>query len=137
MYKRQGLGASSRVLAAVALAAILGHLFPVFLGFRGGKGVATTLGVVLAAMPAVGGLLLLVWLLVAVVWRYSSLAALAAAAALPALAWLLDGRPDMVLLGALSAALIFWRHRENIERLRHGTEGKIGQKARPADTDGQ
>ncbi|HEX7551041.1 MAG TPA: glycerol-3-phosphate 1-O-acyltransferase PlsY [Candidatus Methylomirabilis sp.] len=131
----RGLGASSRVLAAVALAAVLGHLFPVFLGFRGGKGVATTLGVVLAAMPAVGGLLLLVWLLVAAVWRYSSLAALAAAAALPALAWLLDGRPVMVLLGALSAALIFWRHRENIERLGHGTEGKIGQKARPADTD--
>lgn len=133
----RGLGASSRVLAAVALAAVLGHLFPVFLGFRGGKGVATTLGVVLAAMPAVGGLLLLVWLLVAAVWRYSSLAALAAAAALPALAWLLDGRPVMVLLGAVSAALIFWRHRGNIERLRHGTEGKIGQMAGPADTDGQ
>jgi glycerol-3-phosphate acyltransferase PlsY len=133
----RGLGASSRVLAVVALAAVLGHLFPIFLGFRGGKGVATTLGVVLAAMPVVGGLQLHVWLLVAVVWRYSSLAALAAAAALPALAWLLDGRPVMVLFGALSAALIFWRHRENIERLRHGTEGKIGQKARPADSDGR
>jgi glycerol-3-phosphate acyltransferase PlsY len=133
----RGLGASSWVLAAVALAAVLGHLFPIFLGFRGGKGVATTLGVVLAAMPAVGGLLILVWLLVAVVWRYSSLAALAAAVARPPLAWLLDGRPVMVLFGVLSAALIFWRHRENIKRLRHGTEGKIGQKARPADTDGR
>ncbi|MCX5736219.1 MAG: glycerol-3-phosphate 1-O-acyltransferase PlsY [candidate division NC10 bacterium] len=133
----RGLGASSRVLAAVALAAVLGHLFPLFLGFRGGKGVATTLGVVLAAMPVVGGLLLLVWLLVAVVWRYSSLAALAAAAALPALVWLLDGRPVMVLFGLAAAALIFWRHRENIGRLRHGTEGKIGQKARPADSDGR
>lgn len=133
----RGLGASSRILAAVALAAVLGHLFPIFLRFRGGKGVATTLGVVLAAMPVVGGLLLLVWLLVAVVWRYSSLAALAAAAALPALVWLLDGRPVMVLFGALSAALIFWRHRENIGRLRHGTEGRIGQKARPADSDGR
>ena len=131
------LGASSRIVAAVALAAVLGHLFPIFLGFRGGKGVATTLGVVLAAMPVVGGLLLLVWLLVAVVWRYSSLAALAAAAALPALAWLLDGRPVMVLFGVLSAALIFWRHRENIGRLRHGTEGKIGQKARPVDMNGR
>jgi len=133
----RALGASSPVVAAVALAAVLGHLFPIFLGFRGGKGVATTLGVVLAAMPVVGGLLLLVWLLIAVVWRYSSLAVLAAAAALPALAWLLDGRPVMVLFGAVSAGLIFWRHRENIERLRHGTEGKIGQKARPADTDGR
>ena len=133
----RGLGASSWVLAAVALAAVLGHLFPIFLGFRGGKGVATTLGVVLAAMPAVGGLLILVWLLVAVAWRYSSLAALAAAVALPALAWLLDGRPVMVLFGVLLAALIFWRHRENIERLRHGAEGRIGQKARLADTDGR
>ncbi len=133
----RGLGAPSRILAAVALAAVLGHLFPIFLGFRGGKGVATTLGVVLAAMPVVGGLLILVWLLVAVVWRYSSLAALAAAAALPALAWLLDGRPVMVLFGVLSAALIFWRHRENIGRLRHGTEGRIGQKARPVDMNGR
>jgi acyl phosphate:glycerol-3-phosphate acyltransferase len=133
----RGVGAPSRILAAVALAAVLGHLFPIFLGFRGGKGVATTLGVVLAAMPVVGGLLLLVWLLVAVVWRYSSLAALAAAAALPALVWLLDERPVMVLFGALAAALIFWRHRENIGRLCHGTEGKIGQKARPADSDGR
>ena len=133
----RGLGASSRVLAAVALAAVLGHLFPIFLGFRGGKGVAKTLGVVLVVMPAVGGLLLLVWLLIAVIWRYSSLAALAAATALPALAWLLDGRPVLVLLGAVLTALLFWRHRENIERLCHGTEGKIGQKARPADSDGR
>jgi acyl phosphate:glycerol-3-phosphate acyltransferase len=133
----RGVGASSWVLAAVALAAVLGHLFPIFLGFRGGKGVATTLGVVLVAMPAVGGLLLLIWLLVAVAWRYSSLAALAAATALPALAWLIDGRPAMILLGALLTGLLFWRHRENIERLCHGTEGKIGQKARPADSDGR
>ena len=70
-------GGVVRILAAVALAAVLGHLFPLFFGVEGcGKGVAaTTLGVVLAAMPRVGGLLLLVWLMVAVVWRYSSLAA--------------------------------------------------------------
>jgi glycerol-3-phosphate acyltransferase PlsY len=128
------LGASSVLLAAVALAAVLGHLFPVFLGFRGGKGVATTLGVVLVAMPAVGGLLLLVWLVVAVVWRFSSLAALAAAAALPLLAWLFDGRPAMLVLGVLLTMLLFWRHLENIRRLLDGTEGKIGQKARQADS---
>jgi glycerol-3-phosphate acyltransferase PlsY len=132
----RGLGASSGVVAAVALGAVLGHLFPLFLGFRGGKGVATTLGVVLAAMPAVGGLLLVVWLLVATVWRYSSLAALAAAASLPGLVWLLDGRGAMLLLGGVLTLLLFWRHRENIQRLLRGTEGKIGQKLRPADSGG-
>ena len=90
------LGVSPTVLAMIALAAVAGHLFPVFGGFRGGKGVATTLGVILAAMPAVGALLLLIWLLVAAVWRYSSLAALVASAAMPVLAWLVDGRPAML-----------------------------------------
>lgn len=123
-------GVSPAALALVALAAVAGHLLPVFAGFRGGKGVATTLGVVLAAMPAVGGLLLLIWLAVAAIWRYSSLAALAAAAALPVLAWALDGRPPMVALGAALLLLVLVRHRENIARLRRGTEGKIGQKAR-------
>ncbi len=132
----RGFGAPPALLAAVALAAVLGHLFPVFLGFRGGKGVATTLGVVLVAMPAVGGLLFLIWVVVAAIWRYSSLAALVAAAALPLSAWLLDGRPAMLFLGATLAALLFWRHRENIGRLLAGTEGKIGQKVRPAGTVG-
>jgi glycerol-3-phosphate acyltransferase PlsY len=85
-------------------------------------------------MPVVGGLLLLVWLVVAVVWRFSSLAALAAAAALPFLAWLFDGRPAMLFLGVLLTMLLFWRHLENIRRLLDGTEGKIGQKVRQADS---
>ncbi len=92
-------GAAPPVLALMGLAAVLGHVFPVSLGFRGGKGVATTLGVVLVAMPAVGGLLLLIWLCVAGLTRYSSLSALVAALALPALAWVLDGRPAMIGLG--------------------------------------
>jgi len=133
----RGFGASPVVLAGVGVAAVLGHLFPVFLGFRGGKGVATTLGVVLVAMPTVGVLLLLLWLIVAAAWRYSSLAALAAAGALPLLAWLLDGRPAMLCLGAILTGLLFWRHRENIGRLLRGTEGKIGQKVRPADAVGR
>lgn len=128
-------GASPALLAAVALAAVTGHLFPVFLGFRGGKGVATTLGVVLVAMPAVGGGLLLIWLAVAAVWRYSSLAALVATAALLPLAWLLDGRPAMLMLGAVLCLLVLWRHQENIRRLLAGTEGRIGQKvSRPAES---
>jgi len=127
------LGVSPAALALVALAAVIGHLLPVFAGFRGGKGVATTLGVVLAAMPAVGGLLLLIWLAVAALTRYSSLAALAASAALPLLAWRLDGRPAMMALSGALLLLVLVRHRENMARLWRGTEGKIGQKARPSD----
>jgi glycerol-3-phosphate acyltransferase PlsY len=123
-------GASSGVVATVAVAAVVGHLFPVLARFRGGKGVATTLGVVLAAVPAVGGLLLLIWLVVAAIWRYSSLAALAATAALPPLIWLLDGRPAMLGASAVLLVLIFARHRDNIQRLLAGTEEKIGQKVR-------
>jgi len=122
------LGVSPFILAMTALAAVVGHLLPVFLGFRGGKGVATTLGAVLAAMPAVGVLLLLIWIAVAAIWRYSSLAALVAAACLPVLAWLLDGRPVMVILGGTLFFLVLLRHRDNISRLWRGTEGKIGQK---------
>lgn len=119
---------SAELLAGLALAAVLGHVFPVFAGFRGGKGVATMLGVVLAAMPAVGGLLLLLWLAAAALWQYSSLAALIAAAALPPLAWWLDGRPPLVAVGGLLFALLVWRHQDNIRRLWQGTEGKIGEK---------
>jgi glycerol-3-phosphate acyltransferase PlsY len=124
---------SPTVLAMIALAAVIGHLLPVFAGFRGGKGVATTLGVVLATMPAVGSLLLLIWLTVAAVWRYSSLAALVASAVLPVLAWSLDGRPPMVVLGAALFLFVLVRHRENIVRLWQGTEGKVGQKARTSN----
>lgn len=126
-------GVSPTVLALTALAAVVGHLLPVFAGFRGGKGVATTLGVVLATMPAVGGLLLLIWLAVAAIWRYSSLAALAASAALPVLAWRLDGRPPMVALSVTLLLIVLVRHRENIVRLWQGTEGKIGQRVKTSN----
>jgi glycerol-3-phosphate acyltransferase PlsY len=122
-------GVSPTVLAMIGLAAVLGHLLPLFGGFRGGKGVATTFGVVLAAMPAVGGLVVLIWLAVAGIWRYSSLAAFVASAALPVLAWWLDGRPPMMALGGTLLLIVLVRHRENIVRLWRGTEGKIGQKA--------
>jgi glycerol-3-phosphate acyltransferase PlsY len=114
------------------VAVVAGHVFPVFLGFRGGKGVATTLGVVLAAMPAVGVLLLAIWLGVAAVGRYSSLAALTAVVAMPGLCWLLDGRLPLVVASGLLTVLVVARHHENIARLWHGTEGKIGQRAKPA-----
>jgi glycerol-3-phosphate acyltransferase PlsY len=129
-------GASAALVAAVGLAAVLGHLFPVWAGFRGGKGVATTLGVILGAMPIVGGSLLVIWLAVAAITRYSSLAALVATATMPLLAWLVDGRPAMIGLSGALLVLVVVRHRENIGRLLAGTEGKIGQKARQAASDG-
>lgn len=127
-------GVSPTVLAMIAMVAVAGHLFPIFGGFRGGKGVATTLGVVLAAMPVVGALLLLIWLLVAAAWRYSSLAALVASAAMPVLAWLLDGRPAMLGLSGTLFLIVLLRHRENVARLWKGTEGKIGQKVRTSNS---
>lgn len=128
-----GVGPST--LAVIGVVAVLGHLFPVWSRFRGGKGVATTLGVVLAAMPLVGAALLLIWLVAALLWRYSSLAALVATVALPPLAWLCDGRPALVALGAVLAVLVVARHAENIRRLWRGTEGKIGEKVRAVEPD--
>ena len=107
------------------LAAFLGHLYPVWLGFRGGKGVATFLGVTLALAWPAGLAACATWLVTALVARFSSLAALVAAAATPV--WLaLFGRRDLVLLGIVLAVLVFIRHAANIRRLRDGTEPRIG-----------
>lgn len=109
------------------LAAFAGHLFPVWLGFRGGKGVATFLGTLLALAWPAGLLACATWALAAKLWRYSSLAALIATATTPL--WLiLTGRPEAALLGAVLAAMVWWRHGGNIARLRAGTEPKIGRK---------
>jgi glycerol-3-phosphate acyltransferase PlsY len=121
-------GADAWVLALTALAAVLGHLYPVWARFRGGKGVATTLGVILGAMPIVGVLLLLIWLMVAAISRYSSLAALVATASLPVLTWFVDGRTAMLALSGVLVILVVVRHAENIRRLAAGTEARIGQK---------
>ena len=122
------VGASDALVAGVALAAFLGHLYPVFLGFRGGKGVATFLGVLLALLPKVAFLVASVWLFAAAVFRYSSLAALVAVAASPLLVWLLDGRRDFVVVAAVLSGFILIRHRENMRRLLAGEERKIGRK---------
>lgn len=115
------------VLALCGLAVFLGHLYPVFFGFRGGKGVATALGVWLAFAPLVGVLLLATWLLVAAVFRYSSLAALAAAVAAPIyVAWRLPAAP-YIALALVMTVLLIWRHRRNIRNLLSGSEGKIGR----------
>jgi glycerol-3-phosphate acyltransferase PlsY len=108
-------------------AAVLGHTFPVWLGFRGGKGVATGLGVYLAAMWPVGLASCAVWLVAARVTRISSAGALAAFAAAPLLALLLSDA-EHGLLALLVGVLIVWRHEANIRRLLAGTEPRIGQK---------
>ncbi|POR43126.1 glycerol-3-phosphate acyltransferase [Methylobacterium sp. V23] len=109
------------------LGAFLGHLFPVWLGFKGGKGVATFLGVLLALSPL--GLLAFaaIWLGLAFTLKYSSLAALAASGLTPLVLWAL-GQPAVAVLFLLLAILLWWKHAPNIRRLIDGTEGRIGQK---------
>jgi glycerol-3-phosphate acyltransferase PlsY len=127
------LGASELLVAAIGLAAFLGHLFPIFLGFRGGKGVATALGVLLALFTQIALLIVGVWLLTAAVFRYSSLAALITAIAAPLLVWALDGRASYVGLTIMICSFILIRHRDNFRRLLAGEEGKIGQRLSRAD----
>jgi glycerol-3-phosphate acyltransferase PlsY len=107
------------------LASAVGHMFPVWLRFRGGKGVATGAGVLLAASPLAGLAAAVIWLAVAAATRISSAGALAAAAAAPLLAWGMSGR-IAALLALAVAALIWWRHAPNIARLLAGTEPRIG-----------
>jgi glycerol-3-phosphate acyltransferase PlsY len=112
---------------AAGAGAFLGHVFPVWLGFRGGKGVATFLGCLLGLAWPVALIFAAVWLAVAFATRYSSASALAASVASP-LALALMGRWKEAALFAGLAALLWFMHRENISRLLSGTEGKIGQK---------
>ncbi len=114
---------------AAGLAAVLGHMFPVWLRFRGGKGVATGFGVLLAAMPAVGAVTGTIWLAVALVVRISSASALVASAAAPLLAWLLGEPSQAVATVLVIAVLVFIRHHANIARLLAGTEPRIGTRA--------
>jgi len=125
------LGLTSRAIALVAVAAFLGHLYPLFLRFAGGKGVATALGVLLALEPALGLAAAATWLIVAVFFRYSSLASIVSAIFVPVyylfgagIAWHTSA-PIGVAIGAISLLLIY-RHRANIARLAQGTESRIG-----------
>ena len=106
--------------------AVLGHNFPIWLKFRGGKGVATSLGVLIASAWMVGTAACATWLLIAGLFRYSSLAALFALAAAPAYGWWF-GRPDISILATGLLLLVTLRHHKNISRLIHGTEAKIGK----------
>ena len=125
LLARWALGPDAAQLAA--LASFLGHLYPVWLRFRGGKGVATFLGTMLALAWPVGLLCCATWLVIAIATRYSSLSALCAAAT-SALWMLVTGNGRMILLGVLMTVLVYQRHWPNIRRLRAGTEPRIGQK---------
>ena len=126
LLARAVFGETAAMVAGFA--AFVGHIFPVWLGFRGGKGVATFLGVMLALAWPAGLAACATWLLVAVLTRFSSLAALAAAAATPL--WLgVFGRTDAVWLGIVLAILVFIRHQTNIRRLLKDTEPRIGGKS--------
>ncbi|MBI3479806.1 MAG: glycerol-3-phosphate 1-O-acyltransferase PlsY [Nitrosomonadales bacterium] len=114
--------------ASVALAVFIGHLFPVFLKFKGGKGVATALGVLLALNVWVGLGALATWILIALVFRYSSLSALVAAISAPIYAYLLGLPNEWVLASGIMSVLLVWRHKSNIQNLLAGKESKIGSK---------
>jgi glycerol-3-phosphate acyltransferase PlsY len=125
-------GIGSMAAPAAGLAAFLGHLFPVFLAFRGGKGVATAAGVLLGASGWLGLSVLGVWLGVAFTLRYSSLAALCAALAAPGLAFLFGLDANWVLSISAMSGLLLWRHKDNIKRLLAGEESRIGSKKKAA-----
>jgi glycerol-3-phosphate acyltransferase PlsY len=133
LVARAMLGPDAAIYAGFG--ALLGHLFPVWLGFIGGKGVATTLGTLIAVDWMVGIAACLTWALVAAIFRMSSLASLVSVAAVPAYAWYLprlvsdaEGDPLLVIFGVAIAALVWIKHHTNIRRLLAGEEPKIGQK---------
>ncbi len=122
------LNAEPLIIALTGLAAFLGHLFPLFFGFKGGKGVATLVGVLIASHWLLGTAFILSWLFMAFLFRYSSLSALIASALAPFFSKWILGANEYVITFTLMAALLFWRHGSNIKHLMDGTEDKIGKK---------
>ncbi|MDN5754122.1 MAG: glycerol-3-phosphate 1-O-acyltransferase PlsY [Nitrosospira sp.] len=125
------LGLGDKAVAAVALAVFLGHLFPVFLRFKGGKGVATAVGVLLGFNVGMGLLAIAIWGMVAAIWRISSLAALVAAALAPVYAVFFLGLEASTLVVLIMALSLIWRHKSNIASLIAGHETPIGKRGTP------
>jgi acyl phosphate:glycerol-3-phosphate acyltransferase len=125
------LGAGSFAIAFTGVAAFLGHVFPVFLRFKGGKGVATAAGVLLAFDPWIGLAVLAVWFAVAALFRYSSLAAVVAAACAPFLFLTFHGVDNYFAAALVMSAMLILRHSDNIKRLLAGSERRIGGKKTP------
>ena len=126
------LGFEDTTIAFVGVSAFLGHLFPVFFRFQGGKGVATAAGVLLAFEPLLGAGVLLTWIAVAAAFRYASLASVAAAVAAPFGMLMFFDRPIIALAVAVMSLLLIWRHWRNLVKLLAGKESRIGDKAEAA-----
>jgi glycerol-3-phosphate acyltransferase PlsY len=119
------LGQGHGNLEIIAMAAFFGHLYPVFFQFKGGKGVATALGVFLAMSLPVALSMVATWLIMAFVFNISSLAALAAACLAPIFVWYWEGNTAFILMSVIMSVVLIWRHRSNITNLIKGLEGKI------------
>jgi len=131
MLIAHGLGADAAVLGVTGLAAFLGHLYPVFFGFRGGKGVATALGVQLGLSWQIGLSVAAIWLFAARALNISSLSALISMALAPLIVWLFWPAPALIAAQVLISSMLFWRHRSNIRHLLKGSEGKISEEQGP------
>ena len=121
-------GVDATGVATCAVAVFLGHLFPVFFGFKGGKGVSTAGGILLAIDPWLGLATVATWIVIAVLFRYSSLAAVVAAVFAPLCYFFLSGAKEMLPALILMSALLLWRHKTNILNLVAGKEGRIGER---------
>ena len=126
---QDALNLSDITIAAVAVAALVGHMWPLFFGFKGGKGVATALGVLLALSPATALVCAAIWLVMAFGFKVSSLAALVATVAAPLVAFWLMPYSSWAWATVIIAVLVLYRHKSNIQNLLQGKEGKIGDKA--------
>ncbi|HOB42197.1 MAG TPA: glycerol-3-phosphate 1-O-acyltransferase PlsY [Bacillota bacterium] len=126
----RALGANDWVIAASGLAVVAGHNWSIFLGFRGGKGIATTFGFIFAIMPPVGLILAAVWLGLVCAFRYASLGSMVGVAATPIAAYFMGYPSAYVIVCAILAVLAVVRHRSNIERLLSGTENKFALRAK-------
>lgn len=131
VFVAQRMGLGDNVIGLVALAVFLGHLYPIFLKFKGGKGVATAAGVMFALDPVLGLAVLGTWLAVAYISRYSSLAAVLAAAVAPLFAALMHGASNLVVIVGVIGMALIGKHWQNIQRLLAGQESKIGGKKKP------
>jgi glycerol-3-phosphate acyltransferase PlsY len=130
------LQVSPLIFALTAMAAFLGHLYPVFFGFQGGKGVATALGIQFGLHWAIGGSVALIWLFIAKVMNISSLAALISMALAPLVIWLVWPAPELIVMQLVLSLILFWRHRSNIRNLLRGAEGKISNEQGPGGENG-
>ena len=129
------LDLSDGVIAVTAMAAFIGHLYPLFFGFQGGKGVATALGVQFGLGWEIGLCIAAIWLFMAKVLKISSLAALVSMALAPVIVWYFWPAQELIIMQLVMSVMLFWRHRSNIRDLLSGAEGKISQEQGPSKED--